>query len=126
MDSQLKENHVLIEHVENGNRKQIKVGYSWTMMLFGCLVPLLRKDWLAFFSILLVSAFLYKLIPDNSTSQIVVTLSYIVFGFYYNELFLKRALRGDWVPANATSRNRLFEAKYVKTHCYDAEAKDSH
>lgn len=115
MNYDLKDNHVLIENVKTGDRKQIKVGYSWTMMLFGWFVALFRTDWLTLFSLITAGFFLSLIVSSEPEYGIASTLGYIVFAFFYNDLYLKRALKGDWVPADATSHNRLHEKGLVST-----------
>ena len=81
---------------ELGAGKEIKLGYSWTMLFLGSLVPVIRGDWkwflILFFgpSVLAVVS-LGFLIPA-------VPLIYIIFGFFYNKIYAKelfeRGFRG--------------------------------
>ena len=68
---------------ENGVRKQVKKGFSWTMLFFGIFVPLVRGDWKWFF-ITLVAALV--------TSGI----SWLVFPFFYNKLYLNDLLNSGY------------------------------
>lgn len=67
-----------------GSRKQVKRGFSWTMLFFGVLVPLFRGD-LLWFAISLVLAIV--------TSGV----SWLILPFFYNSIYM----------------NRLFDKGYV-------------
>ena len=74
--------------------KQVKVGFSWTMLFFGIFVPLIRGDF-KWFGITLLVALL--------TSGI----SWFVFPFLYNKLYIKDLLAAGWMPADEVSSNIL-------------------
>lgn len=115
----------MIENPKTGARKQVKIGYSWTMFFFGGFVLLFRRDWIVFAISLLVLFTLVELFPATThPTNYAITLMWSIFAFFYNDLYLKTALKGNWIPADATSRNRLYEKGYVKTHCYDLEQKE--
>lgn len=124
MAYELKEKHALIEHAKSGRRRQAKIGYSWTTALFGNFVPLFRRDWATFLISTLVIVLVVAVLPDGYPTEWITSLLWIGFGFVYNDIYLKNALKGDWIPADAQSRNRLYEKGYVKTHCYDIETKN--
>lgn len=69
--------------------KNLPVGYSWTVLLFGCFPALFRQDWKNFgimLAILLVSGFL-----------MVAFIPLIVFSFIYNDkMCLKDLLDSGW------------------------------
>lgn len=60
---------------ENGVTKEVKKGFSWTMLFFGVFVPLVRGDWKYFF----ISLF---------AALITGGISWLVFPFFYNKLYL--------------------------------------
>lgn len=64
---------------ENGVCKEVKKGFSWTMLFFGIFVPLVRGDW---------KWFLLSLLAAIITSG----LSWLVFPFFYNKLYLNDLL----------------------------------
>ena len=68
---------------KNGVRKQVKKGFSWTMLLFGVFVPLVRGDW-KWFLITLVAAF------------VTAGISWLVFPFFYNQLYLNDLLNNGY------------------------------
>jgi hypothetical protein len=125
MKYDLKDKHVMIEHSKTGEKVQIKIGYSWTVFFFGSFVFLFRLDWVAFIISTLILTALYQIFPAlYHSSYYPVSLMWALYAFFYNGSYLKRALKGNWVPADATSRNRLYEKGYVKTHCYELEPKE--
>ena len=64
---------------KDGVTKEVKKGFSWTTLLFGSFVPLVRGDWFYFF-ISIVAAML------------TFGISWLVFPFIYNRLYLERLL----------------------------------
>lgn len=60
---------------QNGATKTVKNGFSWTMLFFGVLVPLVRGDF-KWFLITLVAAFF------------TFGFSWLLFPFFYNKLYL--------------------------------------
>lgn len=68
---------------ENGVTKEVKQGFSWTMLFFGVFVPLTRGDW---------KWFLISLVAAIVTSG----LSWLVFPFFYNKLYLNDLLNSGY------------------------------
>lgn len=66
--------------------KQTKVGFSWTTFFFGPLPSLFRMDWVNCF-IMIGAAFL------------TMGISWIVFPFVYNRMYIAHLLRKGFVPA---------------------------
>ena len=64
---------------DNGVEKKVKKGFSWTMLFFGVLVPLVRGDWFYFFITLVLAPLTFG-------------ISWLVFPFIYNKLYLERLL----------------------------------
>lgn len=81
-----------------GQFKQAPVGFSWTAFLFGFFVPVFRQDWkwagIMFGVNLLVGALAYRL----DISYIGIALN-IVWGIFYNKLYMKELLAKGWTPA---------------------------
>ncbi len=67
--------------------KTAPVGFSWTTLLFGCFVPLLRADWknLFFMAVTLVFAFLF-------TGGIAWIIAAIIWATIYNKMYVKQLL----------------------------------
>lgn len=74
--------------------KQVKLGFSWTMLFFGILVPLFRGDlkWTVLSLILVI---------------VTSGLAWFVLPFIYNRLYIKSLLENGWIPADETSRNAM-------------------
>ena len=77
-----------------GMTKSVKVGFSWTMLFFGCFVPLFRGDikWT-------ILSFILALITFG--------LSWLVLPFIYNKIYIKGMFEKGWVPADDMSRNAI-------------------
>ena len=69
---------------ENGVTKEVKKGFSWTMLFFGVFVPLVRGDW-KWFLISLIAGF------------VTVGISWLVFPFFYNKIYLNELLEKGYV-----------------------------
>lgn len=74
--------------------KQVKLGFSWTMLLFGIFVPLVRGDFKWFLITLLVSV-------------ITCGIAWLVFPFIYNKIYIKELLEKGWLPADEVAANAL-------------------
>lgn len=74
--------------------KQVKLGFSWTMLFFGIFVPLFRGDlkWTVLSLILVI---------------ITSGLAWFVLPFIYNKLYIKSLLENGWMPADEMSRNAM-------------------
>jgi len=71
---------ITFEHPEIGTIRKAPVGFSWTLLLWGGFVPLLRKDWKG----LLIVLGLFVI-----TSGI----SGLFVPFFYNKLYIKSLLK---------------------------------
>ena len=67
----------------NGVTKEVKKGFSWTMLFFGVFVPLVRGDW---------KWFLISLVAAIFTGGI----TWLVFPFFYNKLYLNDLLNSGY------------------------------
>lgn len=74
--------------------KQVKLGFSWTMLFFGIFVPLVRGDFKWFLIALLVSA-------------ITCGIAWFVFPFIYNKIYIKELIEKGWLPADVECANAL-------------------
>lgn len=68
---------------KNGVTKQVKKGFSWTMLFFGIFVPLVRGDWKYFLITLIAAIFSWG-------------ISWLVFPFFYNKLYLNDLLNNGY------------------------------
>lgn len=70
------------------------VGFSWTTLFFGFLVPLFRGDW-----IWLIVMLLLGLVSCG--------IANIILAFLYNKFYTTKLLEEGWEPADDFSRNIL-------------------
>ena len=77
-----------------GVNKQVKLGFSWTMLFFGIIVPLFRGDFKWTIITMLVSL-------------VTVGLGWFVFPFIYNKIYIKELLEAGWIPGDDMSRDAL-------------------
>ena len=77
---------ITLKYGNTGAKKQAKVGFSWTSLFFGALVPLIRGDvrWALIHICLTVFTF---------------GVFYFVFPFIYNKKYIHRLLEKGWVAA---------------------------
>lgn len=70
-----------------GAVKTVKVGFSWTMLFFGFLVPLFRGDfkW-AILSIVI--------------SALTCGICWLIFPFIYNKIYIKKLIEEGWLPVD--------------------------
>ncbi len=69
-------NAVMMENPNTGENRKAPVGFSWTTFFFGIFVPLFRSDWKWAIIMFLAAGF-------------TCGLSWLVFPFLYNKLYLK-------------------------------------
>lgn len=90
--------------VTNGvELKKVPLGFSWTMCLFGCFVPLLRGDWIGALVLFILS------IIAGPFSPFVVWIA----AFFYNKVYAKRLFDAGYkvqaVPNDCTAEKvRLY------------------
>lgn len=83
-----------------GMVKECKVGFSWTTMFFGLFVPLLRGD-LKNCAIMAVVGFL------------TCGLSWLVFPFVYNSMYIKGLLMQGFSGATDTDNSILVNKGFI-------------
>lgn len=77
-----------------GFTKEIKVGFSWTTLFFGCFPALFRGDWK--WAIIM---FLLAWLTGG--------LSWLVFPFFYNRLYIKDLLSKGYAPLDDKGKEFL-------------------
>lgn len=82
-------------NLRKGNMlKKSVVGFSWTTLFFGFLVPLFRGDWLWLIIMLILGIFTYG-------------IANIILAFLYNKFYTNKLLENGWEPADEVSKNIL-------------------
>lgn len=85
---------------DSGVRKEVKLGFSWTVLFFSFLVPLFRSDfkWAAImFAAALISPRLIATTYQVNIGPIIIDIvSFyvgIVFAYIYNKIYIKNLLK---------------------------------
>lgn len=89
-----------LKHKDTSILRDAPVGFSWTSLFFGPLVPLLRGDFLWFFLHVFLSLFIFGLF-------------WLIFPFIYNNIYLRGLLGKGYVPADRSSRRVLVEMRML-------------
>lgn len=93
---------------ETGKRKNnIKLGYSWTTLFFGFLVPLFRGDWITFLLLLLVDAALASV-----SFGFGFTVANFIWAFFYNKVYARRLHKDGYV--GVTENDHMSLVDYIK------------
>lgn len=100
-------NQVLLKQKQTGELKRVAVGFSWTILFFGGLVPLFRKDWGGFFLLLFVSLVIFGLALVFPPFLIVGIITAFYFAFKYNKLYIKKLLSQGYAPENELAEQIL-------------------
>lgn len=90
----------------SGERKDLKVGFSWTYLFFSFFVSLFRKDWKWLGISLLVA------ILTNAVDMIYLNWIYsLVMAFFYNKIYAKelvgKGFKGATEQENKTLMNYI-------------------
>lgn len=103
---------IQLKHSTSGVFKEAKIGFSWTSLFFGCLVPLFRGDF--------VWAILYAII-----TPITFFVFWLIFPFIYNRIYIKGLLEKGYFPSNELSKNALVAKGWVAANSGQTPAQDS-
>ena len=95
-----------------GRTVKVKLGYSFTTLLFGELPSLLRMDWNQFFSIMITKVLMAVVLLDSGVEMFSILLLScwidLAWGFFRNKGLLKMYLDKDWQiiqESNATKHD---------------------
>ena len=93
---------------KNGLRKEVKVGFSWTVFFFGLFVPLFRGDlkWAAIM-------FFGTILLGFGTLGIGGAVLGIVMSFVYNKIYIKDLIEKGWKPVGEENRLLLEEKNII-------------
>ena len=93
---------------KNGLRKEVKVGFSWTVFFFGLFVPLFRGDlkWAAIM-------FFGTILLGFATLGIGGAVIGIVMSFVYNKIYIKDLIEKGWNPVGEENRLLLEEKNII-------------
>lgn len=80
--------------------KQVKVGFSWTVLFFGFLPPLFRGDWKWAVIMLVAGMFSFG-------------LSGLIFMFIYNKLYINDLISSGYKAGDEASQNMLLAKGFI-------------
>ncbi len=87
---------IQLNNIYKGKTKDVKLGFSWTSLFFGPLIPLFRGDIL--WTILYIVLF-----------PITAGFIWLIFPFLYNKIYIKKLVGSGWQAANELSKNMLMQ-----------------
>lgn len=89
---------ILLRHMESGLTKNGYVGFCWTYLIFGWIVPVVRGEiWIGVLHMILTA--------------ISLGLFQIIMPFLYNKQYTSRLLTSGWVLADIQEKNELARRK---------------
>jgi hypothetical protein len=91
--------HINFEHPATGELRRAPVGFSWTVLFFGCFPALFRSDWKWFAIMLLIAMLTWG-------------VSFLVFMFIYNKLYIKELI-GKGYKATSIDDGDFEKARHV-------------
>ena len=93
---------VTLTNNNNGDVKEVKLGFSWTTFFWGGLVPLIRKDWIA--AMVLIAA---NIIIGACTYGFGTIFFDIAVAAFYNDNYIKRLIKDNYRPNGKTEEMKL-------------------
>lgn len=91
---------IMLKNKDTGVMKEVKVGFSWTTLLFGTFTPLVRGDWKW-----AIIQFIAAILSYGA--------SHILFAFIYNKIYIKDLLNKGYVAATETGQRVLEDKGYI-------------
>ena len=86
----------------NGDIKEVKLGFSWTTFFWGGLVPLIRKDWIA--AIILIAV---NIVISACTYGFGTIFFDIAVAAFYNKNYIQRLIKDNYHPNGETEEMKL-------------------
>lgn len=96
-----------------GFAKTAVLGFSWTTLFFGCLVPLVRGDLRWFFVMAIVFSTITPILVLFPTGLTFILYLYVMvlFAEHYNTNYIKELMERGFFPADEESKEILKKAK---------------
>lgn len=106
-----------------GAQKKVRVGFSWTTLVFGFLGPLIRGD-IKWAGIL----FLSEMAINFFSGEFFLTLvAQIVLSFMYNKIYIQGPIKKGYIPYGDNFANKLRQKGISFTeHFSDSIESNSH
>lgn len=93
---------ITLKNQKTGEYKITPIGYSWTNLFFGFLVPICRADW-------------KWAIIQGVLGIITSGLSWLVIPFFYNKWYIKDLINKGFLPEDILSSNVLIGKGIITT-----------
>lgn len=100
--------HATLINRNTNERKDVKVGFSWTEFFWGFWPALFRADWKWLIIILLVDVGLGVFSWGGGS-----LFFNLIFAFFYNKFYANDLLNSGFEPADDTSYNALLAKGYI-------------
>ncbi|MGQ2376584.1 DUF2628 domain-containing protein [Companilactobacillus zhachilii] len=100
--------HAILINRRTNERKDVKVGFSWTEFFWGFWPALFRGDWKWLIIILIANLTLGAWNMGFGT-----ILFNMVFAFFYNKLYTADLINAGFEPADEGSYNTLVMKNYI-------------
>ncbi len=91
---------ITLRNKDTGLIKECTTGFSWTTLIFGFFVPLIRGDfkWAAILIIL-------SMLAGGPTFGCGAVFVDFIIAFLYNKIYIRNLMERGFVPADEDSRN---------------------
>lgn len=91
---------ITLRNKDTGLIKNCSTGFSWTTLIFGLFVPLIRGDfkWAAVLVIL-------SMLAGGPTFGFGAVFVNFIFAFLYNKIYIRSLMERGFVPADDDARN---------------------
>lgn len=87
-------NNIVLKQKETGLVKEAKLGFSFTSLFFGVIIPIIRGDF---------KGFVLQLLASMATFG----FAWLVIPFLYNKRYVARLLEKGYVAADKNTHNML-------------------
>lgn len=93
---------VELKNRNTGEIKQVKVGYSWTVLIWGCIPSVFRQDWIGALVIFVLNLFVSYLAGTYG-----LLVADAIIGALYNKNYISRLLKDGYAPNSDQDKSLL-------------------
>lgn len=87
------------QHPETGRVKEVKVGFSWTVLFWGIIPMLCRGDWTSALASYLTALMMLFVLPIEIGYPLVLVF-YLVIAAYYNNYYANKLIQKGYKQLN--------------------------
>lgn len=91
---------ITLRNINTGLIKNCPTGFSWTTLIFGLFVPLVRGDFKWAIALIFLS-----MIAGGPTFGFGAFFVDFIFAFLYNKIYIRSLMERGFVPADDFSKN---------------------